>query len=73
MLGLPHAIEVTAAEMTDRAGALKAITRCLSNLTQVTSVLADGGYSGQPFAAASVRSSAPRFKSPSATNCIPSK
>jgi hypothetical protein len=44
MLGLPHAIEVTTAEVTDRAGALKAITRCAANLTQVTSVLVDGGY-----------------------------
>lgn len=47
MLELPHAIEVT-----DRAGALTAITRCAANLTQVTSVLVDGGYSGQPFAIA---------------------
>lgn len=52
MLGLPHAIEVTTAEVTDRAGALKAITRYAANLTQVTSVLADGGYSDQPFASA---------------------
>jgi len=41
MLGLPHAIEVTAADVTDRAGALTAITRCAANLTQVTSVLVD--------------------------------
>ncbi|BBL57810.1 IS5 family transposase [Methylomonas koyamae] len=52
MLGLPHAIEVTTAEVTDRAGALKAIARCVANLTQVSNVLVDGGYSGQPFATA---------------------
>lgn len=52
MLGLPHAIEVTTAEVTDRAGVLNAITRCAANLTHVTSVLVDGGYSGQPFATA---------------------
>ncbi len=48
--GLPHAIAVTTAEVTDRTGALLAITRCQSNLCQVRSVLADGGYVGQPFA-----------------------
>jgi transposase len=52
MLGLPHAIEVTTADVTDRGGALKAITRCAFNLQQVTSVLVDGGYAGQPFATA---------------------
>lgn len=52
MLGLPHAIAVTTAEVTDRAGALNAITRCATNLTHVRSVLVDGGYSGQPFATA---------------------
>lgn len=49
-LGLPHAIEVTTAKVTDRVGALQAITRCAANLTQITRVLADGGYCGQPFA-----------------------
>lgn len=48
--GLPHAIAVTTAEVTDRTGALLAITRCQSTLCQVRSVLADGGYTGQPFA-----------------------
>jgi transposase len=52
MLGLPHAVEVTTADVTERADALKAITCCTANLTQVTSVLADGGYSGQPFVTA---------------------
>ncbi len=52
ILGLPHAIKVTTAEVTDRAGALKAIARCAANLTLVTNALVDGGYSGQPFATA---------------------
>ena len=52
ILGLPHAIKVTTAEVTDRAGALKAIARCCVNLKQVSSVLVDGDYSGQPFATA---------------------
>ena len=48
--GLPHAIVDTTAEVTDRNGALQAIDRCSANLPQVQSVLADGGYAGQPFA-----------------------
>ena len=48
--GLPHAVAVTTAEVTDRNGALQAIDRCKPNLKQVKSVLVDGGYSGDPFA-----------------------
>jgi transposase len=48
--GLPHAIAVTTAEVTDRSGALVAIDRCRPNLELVESVLVDGGYTGQPFA-----------------------
>lgn len=50
--GLPHAVAVTTAEVTDRQGALQAIDRCAANLGQVKSVLVDGGYTGQPFAQA---------------------
>ena len=48
--GLPHAIAVTTADVTDRKGALAAIDRCAADLQTVQSVLADGGYVGQPFA-----------------------
>ena len=48
--GLPHAVAVTTAEVTDRNGALAALDRCAGTLNHVTSVLADGGYSGKPFA-----------------------
>jgi Transposase DDE domain len=48
--GLPHAVAVTAAEVTDRNGALAAIDRCNPNLERVESMLVDVGYSGQPFA-----------------------
>ena len=41
--GLPHAIAVTTAEVTDRKGALQAMDRCKPNLGRVQSVLADGG------------------------------
>ena len=48
--GLPHAVAVTTADVTDRDGALKAIERCKENLRSVESVLVDGRYTGQPFA-----------------------
>lgn len=50
--GLPHAIAVTTAEVTDRAGTLQALERCKEHLDHVQSVLADGGYVGEPFAQA---------------------
>lgn len=48
--GLPHAIAVTTAEVTDRKGALQAMRRCKASLSKVQSVLADAGYVGGPFA-----------------------
>jgi transposase len=48
--GLPHAIAVTTADVTDRDGALEAIDRCKPNLERVESLLVDGGYTGQPYA-----------------------
>jgi len=48
--GLPHAIAVTTAEVTDRRGALQAMQRCKDSLGKVQSVLADSGYVGEPFA-----------------------
>ena len=50
--GLPHAVAVTTAEVTDRAGALEAMGRSVADLDQVRCVLVDGGYSGKPFASA---------------------
>lgn len=47
--GLPHAVAVTTAEVTDRKGALQALRRCKPRLTRVQSLLADSGYVGQPF------------------------
>ena len=47
---LPHAIAVTTAEVTDRKGALLALGRCAADLQAVQSILADGGYVGEPFA-----------------------
>lgn len=48
--GLPHAIAITTANVTDRAGALEAFRDNKSTLSQVESVLVDGGYTGKPFA-----------------------
>ena len=48
--GLPHAIAVTTADVTDRKGALQAFTSHRKSLSRVINVLADGGYTGQPFA-----------------------
>ena len=48
--GLPHAIAITTANITDRAGALEAFKNNKSTLSKVQSVLVDGGYTGQPFA-----------------------
>nr|AAD09490.1 putative transposase [Xanthomonas campestris pv. campestris] len=47
--GLPHAIAVTTAEVTDRKGTLQALERCQSNLTHVQSLLCDSGYTGVRF------------------------
>lgn len=48
--GLPHAVAVTTAEVTDRKGALQALRRCKPRLNRVQSLLADSGYVGEPFA-----------------------
>ncbi|MGE8495461.1 IS5 family transposase [Comamonas sp.] len=48
--GLPHAVAVTTAEVTDRKGALGALQRCKCGLNKVQSLLCDSGYVGRPFA-----------------------
>jgi transposase len=48
--GLPHAIDITTADITDRKGALQAFDRYKNNLLDVENILADGGYTGEPFA-----------------------
>ena len=50
--GLPHAVAVTTADVTARQGALQALKRSSSDLSQVQGVLADGSYTGEPFAQA---------------------
>jgi transposase len=48
--GLPHAVHITTADITDRNGALEAFRLCKDNLTKGVAVLADGSYAGEPFA-----------------------
>ncbi|MDF0665506.1 MAG: IS5 family transposase [Nitrospira sp.] len=48
--GLPHAIHITTANVTDRAGALAAFGLHKPRLSEVKKVLADGGYTGETFA-----------------------
>ena len=48
--GLPHAIGVTTANVTDRKGALEIFSTQKDNLSEVTNVLVDGGYTGEKFA-----------------------
>jgi transposase len=48
--GLPHAIYVTTAEVTDRAGALAMFGQHREALSSVLIVMADSGYSGDKFA-----------------------
>ena len=50
LLGLPRAIAVTTAEVTDRKGALQALQRGKLALSRVQALLCDSGYVGKPFA-----------------------
>jgi len=50
--GLPHAIHVTTAEVTDRDGALAMFMQARADLWSVVKVMADGGYTGEAFAEA---------------------
>jgi len=50
--GLPHAIHISTANVTDRNGALEAFALNQAALSDVRNVLVDGGYSGEKFAGA---------------------
>ena len=49
-MGLPHAIAVTTADVTDRDGAIQMILVNLDSLSCVKKFLVDGGYTGERFA-----------------------
>lgn len=48
--GLPHAIHITTANVSDRNGAIEALSLHKNDLLSVKNVLTDGGYSGEKFA-----------------------
>lgn len=53
VLGMPHAIMVTTADVTDRSGAVDMVgyyCDMTDNLSEVKKFLVDGGYTGQNFA-----------------------
>ena len=48
--GLPHAICITTANITDRDGATTLLRQHAKRLSRVKNVMVDGGYRGEPFA-----------------------
>ncbi len=48
--GLPHAIYITTAEITDRSSAVRMVENAKENLSGVKNVLVDAGYNGENFA-----------------------
>ena len=49
--GLPHAVHITTANVTDRDGAIEMANYAKNNLSYVQNMLVDGGYTGANFAA----------------------
>lgn len=47
--GLPHALYLTTANISDKAGAVAMLTEHQQSLQGTMNVLVDGGYQGQPF------------------------
>ena len=47
--GLPHAIHITPAHVTDRDGACAMFEKAKQTLASMEKVLVDGGYTGTPF------------------------
>ena len=70
--GLPHAIHVTTANVTDRAGALAMFDHHQADLSQVQKVLVDRGYTGKPFAEAVRRLLGATYRSCAGMSCTPS-
>ena len=48
--GLPHALTITAAQVTDRKGAIDMLETHQEQLGSVEKVLVDGNYTGETFA-----------------------
>ena len=58
ILGLPQAMHITKADVTDRNGAIEMFITTSDNLTKVQNMLVDSGYSGEKFASAVKKNSA---------------
>ena len=52
VMGIPHGIHVTTANVTDRDGAVQLVLNNKDSLENVEKFLVDGGYSGEKFAKA---------------------
>ena len=52
IMGLPHAVSATAANIGDRAAAVDMISAYAPNLSSITKIIADAGYTGENFASA---------------------
>jgi len=53
ILGLPQAVMLTTADVSDRSGAIEMMEYycdVTDNLSSIKKVLVDGGYTGEPFA-----------------------
>ena len=73
ILGLPHAIMVSTANVNDRKGAIAMVDYycdVTQNLSQLKKILADGGYTGENFANEIKNCPALRWKSLNAMSCI---
>ena len=54
-MGLPHAIYISTANITDRNGALEAFALKTATLTAVSNVIVDSAYSGENESKSSTR------------------
>jgi len=52
IMGLPHGISATTANVGDREGAVEMIKIYAPNLANIAKILADGGFTGENFAKA---------------------
>jgi transposase len=49
IMGLPHALTITTADVTDRQGAVEMTGQNVKNLSEVKKLVAGGGYLGENF------------------------
>lgn len=50
VIGMPYAVSITTANVTDRNGAIEMFSQSALNLPTLKKVLCDGGYTGDEFA-----------------------